>query len=123
MSFKKSKSKIIIITILVITCIGIIAAFSMSSKKETNPMVEAYISKALFGSIVNVKLTDEGSKKYPNAKKYEIYYKGKLASAKSNIGESTTVFPKRTSGDRVEVHLLTSSNKEIAIIKTKLKKK
>jgi hypothetical protein len=120
---KKGNNKKIIIVLLIIAIVavlGIVYGVSMSNKVDPEAKAEAYISKAMFGSIVEVRLTDKGINAYSEAKKYEIHYDGKLASATSKIGETTTVFPARKAGDKVEIHLLTSSDEEIDIVKTKL---
>ncbi|KYH34459.1 hypothetical protein CLTEP_16110 [Clostridium tepidiprofundi DSM 19306] len=116
----KRKGIVIISLISIIAIIGIIFAMKNNTNNSKNAIIEAYVRKAPVGCAVTVNLTEKGKKDYPKAYKYQVYYKGQLASAVEKLGRPTTVFPARKSGDEVEIHLLDSKKKEIATVKTKL---
>jgi len=76
-------------------------------------LITATLSKASFGSAVNVILSDAGKKEYKNAVKYQVYYDKKPITGKITIGQPTTAFPVRKENDKVEIKLLKADDKEL----------
>jgi len=118
---KNKKRAIVIISLIsIIAIVGITFIIKNNINNSKNAAIEAYVRKAPVGCAVTVNLTEEGKKNYPKAYKYQVYYKGQIASAVEKLCRPTTVFPARKSGDKVEIHLLDSKKKEITTVKTKL---
>lgn len=92
------------------------------SKEETNSKITATVKKAKLGSVVNVKLSEEGKEAYAGAEKYQVYDEEKARSAKSYIGEPTTVFPEVKAKEVVTVKLLNKNDEEVASVEVKLTK-
>ncbi|MBZ9688905.1 hypothetical protein G9F72_021535 [Clostridium estertheticum] len=70
------------------------------------------------GAIGSVTLTADGVKNFPTAKKYQIFDGVTPISAIVDLGTSTTVFPAKVTGDKVNVKLLDASEavvKEIPV--------
>lgn len=120
-----NKNKLIIILIIAVVALisifgGVKAYNNRTVAADSDAVLQVYVRKAPVGCAVTVKLTEKGEKDYLKADKYQVYYNGELASAVEKLEQPTTVFPARKVGDKVEVHLLTSSDEEIDVVKTKL---
>lgn len=116
---KDSKKKIFYIAISLIVVLGMFSTLVLNFKPQNSQ--ESFIAtveqvKQLTGfSKVTVLITEQGIKKYPEVRKYQIYdkIKGNAISANSDLNKTTVVFPSKKGHDVVTVKFYANDNKEV----------
>ena len=92
----------------------------MVTVKDGVKVFDTTVATATFGSLVNVKMTAEGTKEFPTATQYQIFNGTSAISSPSALGTATTVFPAKVTGDKVNVKLLNAAGVEVKTIEVLL---